>query len=458
MMDCQVTFAEVDYDRLHAHLFPGDHDEHGAVVYAGLCVEGDRIRLLVRDVHCAREGTDYVPGRVGYRALHPKFIHRHITTCRDERWVYLAVHNHYSDLSVEFSPIDRASHEEGYPALLEIAEGMPVGALVLGKRSMQADLWLPNGERRRLSECRIIGSTIRRIYPSPRLRPALPLSAAFDRQVRMFGQAGQAILAQATVAVLGLGGIGSIVAEYLARLGVGHIVLVDPDHLEDSNLSRVVGSTLDDARRKTKKTAIAARHMQEIRRDAPGVEVSRDVAEQAVLWDLRRCDYIFLAADSMRARLVFNALVHQYLIPGVQLGVKITSHEDGTIDDVMSVVRQVRPGQGCLWCNQLIDTTQLAIEAKSDKERKAQAYGTEEPNPSVIALNGVSASHAVNEFLFDFLGLREAHRPVEYRHFHFLHERAHRVMPRCDSHCSECGAQTDSRLARGDGRPLPSIG
>lgn len=35
------------------------------------------------------------------------------------------------------------------------------------------------------------------------------------------------------------------------------------------------------------------------------------------------CDYLFLAADSMRARLVFNALVHQYLIPGVQLGSKI---------------------------------------------------------------------------------------------------------------------------------------
>lgn len=458
MKDCQITFAEADYDRLHAHLFPGDQDEHGAVVRAGLCVDGDRIRLLVRDIHSAREGSDYVPGRTGYRALHPKFIHQHITACRDQRWVYLAVHNHHSDLSVDFSEVDLESHEEGYPALLDIAEGMPVGALVLGLRSMEADLWLPNGERRSLSECRIVGSTIRRIYSSPRMQQALPHSTAFERQVRMFGQAGQATLGGSTVAVLGLGGIGSIVAEYLARLGVGRILLVDPDRLEDTNLSRVVGSTLKDAKCSTKKTSIAARHMQEIRRDSPGVEIDCDVAEQRVLWKLRNCDYIFLAADSMRARLVFNALVHQYLVPGVQLGAKITSHADGTIDDAMSVVRQVRPGGGCLWCNQLIDPTQLAIEAKSDEDRKAQAYGTDESNPSVIALNGVAASHAVNEFLFDFLALREPHRAIEYRHFHFLHEHNQRVMPRRDAHCSECGVQEDSRLARGDGQPLPSIG
>jgi hypothetical protein len=123
----------------------------------------------------------------------------------------------------------------------------------------------------------------------------------------------------------------------------------------------------------------------------------------------------------------------------------------------MSAVRQVRHAQGCLWCNQLIDSTLLAIEAKSDAERKAQAYGVQEPNPSVIALNGVAASNAVNEFIFDFLSLRQPHRSVEYRHFHYLNERAHRVIPRRDSDCMECGSRMDSRLARGDGQSLPGV-
>ena len=74
--------------------------------------------------------------------------------------------------------------------------------------------------------------------------------------------------------------------------------------------------------------------------------------------------------------------------------------------EVMSANRPVRPGTGCLWCNQLIDPNQLAKEAKTDEERKAQAYGVEEPNPSVISLNAVSAAHAANDFLLDYLGLR----------------------------------------------------
>ena len=117
----------------------------------------------------------------------------------------------------------------------------------------------------------------------------------------------------------------------------------------------------------------------------------------------------------------------------------------------------VRPSNGCLWCNQLIDPTQLALEAKSDAERKAQAYGTAEPNPSVITLNAVAAAHAVNDFLFDYLGLRQDSTALHYEHFHFLRPTPHKILPRKDPHCSECGREAASRFARGDGRSLPCI-
>src|SRR6185437_10973963 len=105
---------------------------------------------------------------------------------------------------------------------------------------------------------------------------------------------------------------------------------------------------------------------------------------------------------------------------GVQLGSKIRGSESGVLAEVMSVNRPVRPGHGCLWCNQLIDAGQLAKEAKTDEERKAQAYGVEEPNPSVISLNAISAAHAVNDFLLDFLNLRPEPQVLYYQHFHFL--------------------------------------
>ena len=119
----------------------------------------------------------------------------------------------------------------------------------------------------------------------------------------------------------------------------------------------------------------------------------------------------------------------------------------------MSAVRHVRPGFGCLWCNGLIDPTQLAIEAKSDCERKEQAYGVQEPDPSVITLNAVAAAHAVNDFLFDFLGLRNHNDDAVYEHFHFPRRKAQRVAPRRDPDCGECV----HRLAMGDALELPVV-
>jgi hypothetical protein len=64
----------------------------------------------------------------------------------------------------------------------------------------------------------------------------------FDRNVRAFGIKGQRRLGDVTAGIVGVGGLGSLVAEQLARLGVTEFVLVDPDIVEESNLSRLVGA------------------------------------------------------------------------------------------------------------------------------------------------------------------------------------------------------------------------
>jgi hypothetical protein len=452
---CLLRFAREDFDALTAHLFPGDNDEHGAVLLAGISYRRAQLTLLVREIHIAREGTDYVKGKIGHRELTPTFIHRLITRARDERLVYLAVHNHGSDLRVGFSRVDLESHKRGYPALLQIARGMPVGALVLGRRSIQADIWLPDGTRAELDHAVVIGNTIQRLTPGPTGQQSTAADI-YERQVRMFGKAGQEELSRCRIGIIGLGGIGSLVAEYLARLGVAQFLLVDDDLIEESNLSRIVGASRSDVRARNTKVAVSERTIIQANDRAQVDVLVGDVAHESVAKSLTSCDYLFLAADSMRARLVFNALVHQYLIPGVQLGSKIHSDSKSVLVDVMSANRPVRPGQGCLWCNQLIDPNQLAKEAKTDEERKSQAYGTEEPNPSVISLNAVSAAHAVNDFLLDYLGLRTDGGLLYYEHFHFLKRTRILVEPRRGVDCPEC-SRAGKRYGRGDLVALPCV-
>jgi tRNA A37 threonylcarbamoyladenosine dehydratase len=461
---------------LHAHLFPGDHDEHGAVIAAGIARTGSGTRLLARELFLAEDGVDYVPGRRGYRMLTADFVTDKILRCTSQGLVYLAVHCHGGWDEVGFSDPDLASHERGYPALLDIANGAPVGALVFAEHAVAGDIWLPGGTRVELVDLRVVGRPNSTWYPAP---PAQRSKTApeYDRQARIFGDRGQDLLARQKVGVIGAGGAGSLLVEYLARLGVGHLVIVDPDRIEPSNLSRVVGATRFDARWwltapgrsrhlqhlgqrfAARKITIAKRVVQAANPKIVVEVVNGDLADDEVAQRLVDCDFLFLAADSVRARLVFNALVHQYLIPGTQVGAKVTvDPTSGEITDVFSVFRPVIPDSGCLWCNGLISPSRLQEEAISEKERQQQHYveDTEVHAPSVITLNAVAAAHAADDFLFSVTELLDPKVGSDYRYFRPVAGSILYDEPAKDPQCPECGAGRKSRLALGDAKRLPT--
>src|SRR5260370_23277695 len=67
------------------------------------------------------------------------------------------------------------------------------------------------------------------------------------RHAQAFGSGTTAILRRLSIAIVGCSGTGSIVAEQLARLGVGRLILVDPDVVEEKNLNRILNSGKEDA-------------------------------------------------------------------------------------------------------------------------------------------------------------------------------------------------------------------
>lgn len=65
----------------------------------------------------------------------------------------------------------------------------------------------------------------------------------YDRNILLIGTQGQNRLRQAHVAVVGIGGVGSFVAEALARAGVGTLTLIDHDRIDITNLNRQIHAT-----------------------------------------------------------------------------------------------------------------------------------------------------------------------------------------------------------------------
>jgi len=451
-----------------AHILEDGASGGAGALLCGVVERDGRTTLLARAFVPAVDSVDHVRGTVGHHALTPKFVRRVLSRARSRRLVPLFVHGHGGHGRVEFSPTDMWSHERGYPALVDIA-GQSVGALVLAGGAAAGDVWLADGRRAPLAATVVVGPNITRILPRPEIAAAH--RPEDDRQARLFGDEGQEILRRSKVGVIGAGGAGMLAVEYLSRLGVGWLVAVDADRVAVTNLPRLPGATRLDAlafltcgsrpdwlrrlgeRLSTPKVRIARRIARNAGQGTRVTAVRAEVQTPAAAAALVDCDYIVLAADTATARYLANVLAHQYLIPMVQVGVKILVDDDGVVGDVFAVTRTVVPDGGCLRCAGLIDAARLAVESLPEAERRAADYGTGQPAPSVIALNAMAVSRAVAGLVLALTGLVERAEPVHVR------DHARRQVTRtasvvADPDCTVCGANGVTSL--GDLAPLPT--
>lgn len=475
----ELHATEAHWDVLHRHLFPGDGDEHGAVLLCGLAAGPRANRLLVRDVIVAHDEIDFVPGTHGYRHLNGAFVTHQARRAKDDGLVYLAVHNHGGKTSVGFSGADLTSHERGYPTLLNLTK-RPVGALVLAERAVAGDIWLPDGQRVDLARTFVVGSRHTVLTAAPdTAEPSV--DALYHRQSLLFGHIGQRILGGAKVAIVGAGGVGMLVVQTLARLGVGHLVVIDPERVDPSNLPRLPEATRLDAmefldrenrpawlrqagrRLAATKIRVARRIVRRANRNIIFEGVVGDVADNDVARRITDCDFIFLAADSMLARSVVNQIAYQYLVPTLQVGSKpVIDRRTGRVRDVFGAVRTLGTAPGCLSCNGLIDPVKLAEEALDDPVQLANQRYVDDPDvhaPSVITLNDMATGWATNDFMQFMVGFG---RPASgFRLFRTMPTNdlsPHITVqdPEADANCYICGSQRQAVRATGDEHELPT--
>lgn len=456
-MSVVLKIGASDYERLSTHLVRDDHDEHGAALLAAPQYGADGgLTLLVRELIPVGD-QDFPPGRHGYRQTAPLFIAQHAGRAGELGLAYLSVHNHPGARDrVGFSHDDLAAHARLFPHLLDLTAGAPVGGLVLGTHSAAGEIWMPGAAPAALDALRVIGPQLQRQTAQPRQHSGAP-AERFDRQARLFGDDGQRILAEMRVGVIGLGGGGSMIVEQLAHLGVGEIVGVDHDLVKYHNLSRIVGATAKDARRRTKKVTVARRLCEHIDPTIRFTAIDGDVADLDVARQLIDVDFLFLATDTITSRLVFNAIVHRFLVPGIQIGAKVELRSGATeIDEVYVAVRPVWPDRGCLHCAGVIDPVRLQQESATLEERRAQNYlGTAEViDPSVVSLNGIAASNAVNTMMFAAVGLAESGL-LEHRLFFPRDGSIMTIAPRRNQECPWCSRSSASAYAAGG--PLEAL-
>ena len=333
------------------------------------------------------------------------------------------VHSHGGPLPAAFSPSDLWGFREFVPHVWWRLKGRPYLALVATRRDFDGLAWRGWRDRKILSVWMALWLTGRcsRLRDFRLLRGAIMDTERYDRNIRFFGKEGQVRLGAASVAVVGVGGLGTHVVQQLALLGVGRLGLVDKGELKESSRNRYIGARHDDPVPGSPKVFIGERLAREINPHIEVETVHDQLASQAAFEMVKGYDCVFGCLDNDAARLFLNELCLAYGKPYFDLASDISIGGAQYGGRVCVVWRDA----GCLVCYGEIDATEANLDSMTEEQRQDHEaiYGVRtealgEAGPSVVSINGMVASLAVTEFIPVATGTKDEPRQFLKYHGH----------------------------------------
>ena len=455
----KITFrcTAVQHSRLKAHLLKGDGFESLSIALCGVRRSGGHVVLMlhevwnISDAECSLRSHNCV--RWPTEAAIPIF-----DAAIRRGMAFLKIHSHPAGFG-DFSQTDDHSDAVLCQAMQSMADEpiLFASAFMLPDGRLRLRIWGLDSKPRSCDRITLVGDSVQFTDVSLNKRDPLEDEATL-RTRQAFGDATTVLLSRLTVGVVGCSGTGSWVVEMVGRLGVKKLVLVDPDAIERKNLNRIVNSTATDAEVRQSKvvalsTAVAAMGM--------GTEVApyqTDLDNRDAVLALAECDFLFGCVDSADGRDALNRLATYYLIPFIDIGVRLDADADGGIRQITVAIHYLLPGGSTLLSRGVITAKQVSDHSlwRTDRQRyeglKAEGYvhGVAVDSPAVVSINGFAASHAVNEMLARVHPFRRDGNE-EFRHqvFSLTDGIWHRIPD--DREASEYLAR---KVGRGDCRPL----
>jgi hypothetical protein len=206
--------------------------------------------------------------------------------------------------------------------------------------------------------------------------------------------------------VIGVSGTGSLVAEQLARLGLGRVILIDFDRVERKNHNRIVNSVLADVAAHRLKVESFMRAVDGYRGPGVAVPVARSITTREAVEAAAAGDVLFSCVDTLEARQIADLIASAFLHPLFDVGVVVPVRDDGerhAIGDVCGRIDYVQPGGATLQDRGVYTPAtiraeylrRVAPEAHRQEVEAGYIRGIVEEAPGVITLNMRAAPASV---------------------------------------------------------------
>ena len=216
-------------------------------------------------------------------------------------------------------------------------------------------------ERTWANSVRVVGTQIATSWNGLTTRPLD--NASIDTQ-SVWGLDTQRSLMRMRIGIVGLGSVGSIVCEALARIGVAHVTLIDHDQIETRNLDRTLGACSTDAKRGRSKVEVAARNFR-LSSTLPEPQIRaipHSLFSQEAIEAVLDCDVLLSCVDRPLPRHTLNVIAYSHLIPVVDGGILAKVDANGRPLHVDWRIHTVGPERRCLVCLGAVTRSDIALD------------------------------------------------------------------------------------------------
>ena len=432
--NCSIRFGHHRLSNLRSRLLEDLSREQFAILLARKEMINNEVILNVVSQRIALE-SDLISQSMGHVRPSKEFVYDILAELQSRYDVdtLIDVHTHpFAVHDTQFSGVDDADEKTFARFISSHFDDLAYASIVFSQYSYEARLWNLSTRRPEAEPAIIRCQTPREIGFASSKKTAhadMGQSASLDvDQAEMFDRVALVIGAETfrnsvqrqRVMIIGLGGLGSVIAENLVHLGIRDLTLIDHDVVDRSNLSRLVGASYDDATQARLKVDVVANHLRAINPVVIIDPVPESVEFPGVAAKAASMDWIIVATDNHASRAHAQALSIKYFVPMISAGVNITVR-DGAILDMSGEVIVSRLGDGlCLHCLGRINPTTVAAEKNSSADIRTQLVergyvrGASAKEPAVKTLNSIVGSLAVDRLMAQLVGDREECSVIVY--------------------------------------------
>lgn len=346
-----VTIKQAVNTNLLKHLIREDGQEDLCFALYNIGTSKTKTTGLITEIILPEKGDRNVHGNVSFNHV---YFDRVIKIALQKKKGIVFIHSHPS-LGWQSMSLDDINTEKMLAPRVKAVTGKSLLGMTLGiDGSWSARFWNKTKpktyERIWCQSVKVVGKNFSITYDDRQTPPPI-FDNQFVRTISAWGNKKQADISRLKVGIVGIGSVGSQIAESLLRTGIHDIYLIDFDIVKLKNLDRLHGINKENIGYLKSDTYSKKLNEYKLLASQKIHSIPYSIVEEAGLNAALDCDILFCCVDRPWPRFVLNCIAYAYMIPVIDGGIDASfSEKSNNLEQARWRTYTSNPERRCMKC------------------------------------------------------------------------------------------------------------